>query len=379
LWALFNALRRAQLGRDDIPLATVVGRATPLLAFRSRDLHPQVQAIVTEYQRRWSEILSVPPGASRVHFTSDEIAARVAEQFPLGDVGWVTALYQSPDFMLAATDPEAVERGDYLLVLGELHLSDNTMESRVFAEQHDDQSTMLAAESADLGDQRIYMLPPWGVPWVTSRVSPPGAYLAPQWRYWTMYRESAYPPAPITPAADLVVFRENNRLMVRSTRGPFRATLLAVLADSLAGIVVNAFKPVARGVHSPRVTIDRLVVSRESWTFRADEVAWANATDEADRFLGARAWRLAHGLPERAFYKVPVEDKPAFVDFASVALLNLLAKSIRRSVAEPDGRVTLTEMLPDLPNLWLRDADGGRYTSEFRMCAVDQRGMVIER
>jgi hypothetical protein len=96
-------------------------------------------------------------------------------------------------------------------------------------------------------------------------------------------------------------------------------------------------------------------------------------SSEADRFLGARGWRLRHGLPERAFYTVPVEDKPTFLDFGSLAYVNILAKSIRRSVAEGNGSITLTEMLPDQSQLWLQDADGGRYTSELRMLMVDQR------
>ena len=35
--------------------------------------------------------------------------------------------------------------------------------------------------------------------------------------------------------------------------------------------------------------------------------------------------------------------------------------------------MTLTEMLPDHSQLWLRDRDGHRYTSEFRILTVDQR------
>jgi hypothetical protein len=36
-----------------------------------------------------------------------------------------------------------------------------------------------------------------------------------------------------------------------------------------------------------------------------------------------------------------------------------------------EGRVTLTEMLPAPDQLWLPDADGCVYTSEFRMVAWD--------
>jgi hypothetical protein len=245
------------------------------------------------------------------------------------------------------------------------------MESRVFVEQHDDPASLLAAAESDLGDRRIYAVAPMES--VNSRTTPPSALLSPQYTYWTMYPEAATPPGPIIPAADLVVHREGDQLVVRSLSGHFQAPLIKMLAEHLSGVAVNAFKPVARGARGPRITIDRLVIARRSWTFPAAEVAWAAELSESDRFLGARRWWLQHGLPQRAFYTVPVEDKPTFVDFDSLAFVNILAKAIRKSVVEENGSVTLTEMLPDQSQLWLQDRDGNRYTSEFRTIVVDRR------
>jgi len=256
-------------------------------------------------------------------------------------------------------------------VLRELHLSFNTMESRLFVEQHDDPAWMLAAARADLGDRRIYSIPSREVPGVSSRVSPPSALMSPNYTYWTIHLEAAAPPGPIIPAADLLVHLEGGRLIVRSGSGSLEAPLLKVCGEGLSAATVNAFKPIAHSTRSPRITVDRLVLARESWSFQADGVAWAALKSEADRFLAARRWRQEHGLPERAFYKVPVEDKPTFVDFRSLVYVNILAKSIRRS-AEEHGSVSLTEMLPDQDELWLVDAAGARYTSEFRILTVDQ-------
>jgi hypothetical protein len=286
---------------------------------------------------------------------------------------WATAIHHSPDFMLAAADLDAVERGEHLLVLGELHLSFNTMESRLFVQQHDDPGALLAAEESDMGDRRIYAIAPREGISVTSRTTPPSALLSPRYTYWTIYPEAATPPAPIIPAADLLVHREDGRLVVRSRTGSLLGPLIAVIGEQLSGVAVNAFRPLARDSRTPRVMIDDLVIARESWTFEANEVAWAAERSEADRFLGARRWLLQHRLPEHAFYTVPVEDKPAFVDFGSLAYVNLLAKAIRRSAVEDNGSVTLTEMLPDQSQLWLTDSDGGRYTCEFRIVTVDQR------
>ena len=170
-----------------------------------------------------------------------------------------------------------------------------------------------------------------------------------------------------------MVYADGQQLLVRSRSGDFQAPLAEVVGEFLGSAVVNAFKPIAKAEHSPRVAIDRLVLARESWTFRAGELAWAAMKSEADRFLAARRWRAEHGLAERAYYKVPVEDKPTFVDFSSLVYVNMLAKAIRRSAEVENGSVTITEMLPELSELWLVDAAGHRYTAEFRVLAVDGR------
>lgn len=364
--------RAEQTGSTAVPLAAILSLATPQLFFNARSLPKPARAAVAEFQRRWAEILQIPPEAREVRLRSADLAERVAELFPPRPAPWATAIHHSPDFMLAATDAGAIERDEHLFVLGELHLSFNTIESRLFVEQHEDPASLLAAAEADLGTRRIYNIPARNLPRVTSRVAPPSALLSPLYTYWTAHLESVSPPGPIIPVADLLVYREQDQLVVRSGSGAFEAPLSMVLGEPLSAATVNAFTPLAFGSHRPRITIDRLVISRECWTFPADEVDWAAARSEADRFLGARSWRLRHGLPERAFYTVPVEDKPAFVDFSSLAYVNLLAKSIRRSAEKEHGSVSLTEMLPDPSQLWLQDADGNRYTSELRMLAVDQ-------
>jgi hypothetical protein len=364
--------RSAQLGSSTVPLASILSLATSQLWFSPRRLPTVVRRAVTEFQQRWATILRIPPDARQVQLCSADLGERVAALFPRRPLHWATAIHHSPDFMLAAADLATVERGEHLFVLGEMHLSFNTLESRIFVEQHDDPAALLAAAEADLGDRRIYAIAPREGS-VSSRTAPPSSLMSPQYTYWTMYPESATPPAPILPAADLLVCREDGRLVVRSRSGALLGPLIRVIGEQLSGVAVNAFRPIAAESHSPRVTIDRLVIARESWTFAAAEVAWAAVRSEPDRFLGARRWRLQHRLPERAFYKVPVEDKPTFVDFGSLAYVNILAKAIRRSAEEANGTVTLTEMLPDQSQLWLRDAEGGRYTSEFRMLTVDRQ------
>jgi hypothetical protein len=92
----------------------------------------------------------------------------------------------------------------------------------------------------------------------------------------------------------------------------------------------------------------------------------AIAKDEQERYYLARRWRRE--LPERVFYRVPVEFKPSAADFRSIVLVNLFAKHIRQTQA---AGYSVTEMLPDLDQLWLTDGEGWRYSSELRIVAYD--------
>ncbi|WP_285792328.1 lantibiotic dehydratase, partial [Micromonospora sp. NBRC 101691] len=125
--------------------------------------------------------------------------------------------------------------------------------------------------------------------------------------------------------------------------------------------------------HSPRVTVDRMVVARESWRFVAGELGFVDERVESRRFVRARQWRAGLDLPRWVFVTVPGEPRPFFVDFDSPVYVNIFAKAVRR-LARRDvgGRLTVTEMLPTPEQVWLTDDVGNRYTSELRFVAVDQ-------
>ena len=127
--------------------------------------------------------------------------------------------------------------------------------------------------------------------------------------------------------------------------------------------------------HTPRVTIDDLVVSREKWTLAATEPAFADTLDESARYLQARAWAAGHDLPRHVFVRFTGERKPIYADLTSLASIDLISRSLRRArrQAGADATVTIVEMLPAPDQAWLTDAQGLRYTSELRMVAVDQK------
>ena len=262
---------------------------------------------------------------------------------------------------------------DLLWHLGELHLANNTLEGRFFLEQHPDPGRLIAAERADHGTRRVVLIPPKDSPLVTSRTSPPSALLSADTYWSSALIDSVDPPqdATIMAGAELVVIRRDGDLAVRSLSSGRELDFFEVIGDLMSGVVASAFQPAAPTEHHPRVTIDRLVLSREQWVIEVAESGWAFVMDEGKRFYRARRWREKYGLPERVFYRVPVELKPTAADFRSIVLVNLLAKHIRQTAAAGHASYTVTEMLPDLDQLWLTDRQGRRYSSELRIVTVD--------
>ena len=331
-------------------------------------------ASIDELQRRWQQVLGPPQSARRHQVSADAISARAAECFPRRPVAWSGARQHSPDIMIAAASPADVERGDFLLVLGEIHLAANTLEGRLWVEQHPDPARLIAAEQADRGPRRIVAIQAKDNPNVTSRLSPPSALLGPGHLYWSASSIDSFDPPEsdtVLPSAAMSVTRRDGELVVQVMPSGTELDFFEVIADIMIDVVINSFQLAAPAVHRPRVMIDRFVLSREQWTFQVADSRWAFAKDERERFRLARRWRQLHDLPERVFYRVPVEVKPTAADFRSIVLVNLLAKHIRQTEAAGHAEFTVTEMLPDLGQLWLTDREGRRYSSELRIIAYD--------
>jgi hypothetical protein len=208
-------------------------------------------------------------------------------------------------------------------------------------------------------------------PAVTSRTYPP-TFLLPEYTYWSVQPRDTGAPGEVLAGAAMTVEPGPAGLVVRSPDGARCWDLLEVLGDHLSAAVMNAFKPLAPAPHRPRVTIDRLVVCRESWQLPATAVDWARGTDPASRYRAAQRWREKHGLPARVFFRVGTELKPVYLDFTSVTLVNLAASIVRAALAEdPDTTFSASELLPDLDQTWVPDHAGERYTAEIRLVVVD--------
>jgi hypothetical protein len=367
---------RARIGSAEVPLALLVSSATPDLAFSARQAPPPVTTLTSEFQQRWASVLRIAPGSRQHSVSPAAITTAVRAAFPARSPQWSAAIHHAPDIMIAADSPEKVCDGEFVCVLGEVHVGVNTLCTRPLVEQHHNAAALLAAEEADHGSRRIFAVPARDARYVNSRTYPP-ALLSAQYTYWTMHSAITGAPGPVIPVADLIVSRREGELVVRSRRDGREFGLLEMLGEYLSGAIVNSFKLAPPSAHTPRVSIGKLMVMREAWTFSAGELGWCRLRNEQDRYLAARRWRRSHELPERVFFQVPGEDKPVFADLTSIAFVGLLARSVRRCArADPGACVTLTEMVPGSGQTWLHDALGAGYTAEFRLVFTDPRWLA---
>ena len=338
--------------------------------FNAKVLAAEVEA---EFQKRWSELFALPPGQTRVSYSSEQLQARAKRTFAATGPGWSAATYHSPDIMIAASDPEAIRRGDYVFVLGELHLGVNTLNTPVFGARHPHPEEIYQAIEADIPEPQLIQVMPKHWSEFTARTQ--NDFISPKdFRLLIAHDSCGIPKSQAVPIGQLVIEDSADGLIVRTLDGRLCFDLAEAFAGTLSSRVINSFSLLPAARHTPRVTIDRVVVCRETKRFACAELDFVFEKDEAARFLAARRWMREQDLPRFMFVKSKLERKPFYVDFDSPIYLNILAKIIRRTKENPDtanSLIAFSEMLPAHDQTWLPDLEGNHYTSELRLVAVD--------
>ncbi|MEV7433815.1 lantibiotic dehydratase [Streptomyces griseoviridis] len=351
-----------------VDLAAFWFACLPVLHGVARTAASDLQA---DFAARWRRVLAVPEDARRVVVRSADIAAAVREEFGTTGGGWTAARYLSPDVMIAADGADAVARGDFTLVLGELHLAANTLGASLFTHQHPDIAELFRLTDRDHpGPRLLPLLPKEHRSRLSVRVR--HALVRPEDHQVALADFTADPARPrAVRSADATVVERGGDLLVRLPDGSLFPAV-DVFSHVLTTLAMDLFQPLPPADHTPRVTVDRLVVARETWRVPAADAAFADDKDEARRFVRARHWSADLGLPRYVFVVSPTESRPFYVDFDSPVYVTILAKALRRLARnDPEATVTFTEMLPSPEQTWLTDDEGRRYTSELRFVAFD--------
>jgi Lantibiotic dehydratase, N terminus len=361
-------------GSPVIDLLTFWQTAQPLLM--DEKIRP-FEAILPMFQQRWADVLNLTPGQRRVNYTCEELRSRVQTAFDAPNAGWRTARYNSPDVLLNAPSAEAIRQGNYQFVLGELHLAGNPLLTSFFLLQHPSPEELLDCYKRDLPEP--FLMPVPDKEWTGMTTRTPLVLVLPKDFYLTVFPDTCgLPKSQVLPIGELVVEDTSNGLVVRTHDRRLQFDIIEAFSEILALLALTSFKMLRLDDRIPRVTIDRFVVQRESWGFIPSEIEFAYEKNETDRFVSARRWARAHGMPRYMFAKTPIEIKPFYVDFDSPVYVDFLAKTIRRTVEANPAKpmMTFTEMLPTKEGFWLPNKEGQLYTSEFRMVAFDLKAFA---
>jgi hypothetical protein len=305
-------------------------------------------------------------------FVTKEDAHRVLELLgPREGPALVGSDFHSPDILIGSSGVEAVDRGDFILVLGELHKS----------------SSMVTKPSSwplcPVKDEVVAFIAGAFEAPVLDFSDPPNAHLrsnrswpdvAPFHEIITRAHTSRFPPERVVRVADLVVVEAEGHLFVETRDGRTRTWLPSVMFYDLyerhqKRIVIDPL-PSIGGVRRPRYWFGRRTVAqRAKWVLPAAELPEVpERSSTAEVFTCVRRFVMKHGIPDLVFAKVPSEPKPVMIDFRSV----LHAELFRKLIGDAPY-VSLTEMLPRPDQIWLADAEGRRYVCELRATAIARR------
>ena len=338
-------LERIAAARGPGPLAPMLGE----LMGAAWGLPEGLAGEAEELRRRWAALLAAGDDAT--------VAERAAAAFADHGEAWPLSAYYSADLQIAASGLEAIERGEFEVVIGDFHGGNNPLLQGIFARRHPEPGAFSDWVDADVGREIVNIPPRGGEVAMTARMYP-----------FVRGRDFIHVvpgPSDVAPEGVRGIGLGDLRVdegHVGDGAGSFRLPLADFLWFPVFMSAMRTFDPFGPG--SERVTIGRTVVRRAHWSRPAVELP-----AEPDAIV---SWARDEGLPRRVFVRSPLERKPIYLDLDSPTLVRVLARFLRPAAEKaPDAPVVFTEMLPEPDDCWLAD-DAGRYTSELRVVAVDR-------
>ncbi|WNG59933.1 hypothetical protein F0U59_38355 [Archangium gephyra] len=321
------------------------------------------EPVLADFTARWSRIFGMPqaPGQRVLELSSDALEPLVRELFAAPHPGWPNSRYHSPDLMINARSLEALQRGDYQVVLGELHFAVNSLEQEFFMDSHPEPARLLGAIAEDVGPRFSPVVMKGDI--YSARGVTPLAEHPEEVVFEFGASRSWRPRSQVVALSDLVMRMVDGRLMSCTRDGSRCWDVMQVAQVILPVITVPLLPPLP---YMPRITIDGLVVAREAWRFQVAELPFVQAPTTVERLIGVRRWARAHGLPRFLFFKASSERKPSYLDLESPHAVDNFLRMLQGAKS-----VFVSEMLPAIDHTWLPDAEGHTYTGEFRIVAVD--------
>lgn len=354
-----------------------------LAATPSADLATAAVAVIEPVLRQaWDRLASDRLASDRLASTdaaAEEIALTTADIARVGDavetaVGHLLPRaprpvtlgldIASPDLMIAAASPAAITRGEWRLVIGEVHPAVATAVQPVAMPFCPD--PMLAAGVAAgwalggaAGPARLGLADD-GRHYQRSHID---------WPEHPAFIDIALPGDAATGPRRRVRVAEMR--VRRAADGTLRVFRSCGLDDDLGTVTrtalhraMFALAAAVTGRHlAPRLVLGRLVVKRRSWRIGTGAPRpGGKPAEDAEAFRAMRRWARDLGLPSALFAKAPGEPKPVCILLDAPQGAEMLARLFDR-----DEAIDLAEMSPGPDDLWLDAGPEGRVTAEFRL------------
>jgi hypothetical protein len=347
-----------------IHAANLSGRTVALLELLERVPQPEVLDDRSAWRQFWAATLN---GHAPGHVLA--LSRSHIEASPLVNLS-ITGLVAAPDIMLAAADADSINRGDFKIVLAEVHPVIVPTQLHFYAYHPQAsavaqiarkalESTFASTEEAILASTRI------------SKITESGLQRVRVHQEWVARSENAE-DVPIAELDAELPDQDSCSLRIRGTE---RHLYLKrpLFVDQPMPAVLGVFErpevwatEIDVAEHLPRIEVDGIVIQRERWRFGSANIPTSNADrDSFDFYASLVAWQQKHELPEYVFGRAlgRGEVKPFLIDFASP----LSCIAFVRECHGAAGMV-VTEMFPGPDQLWLRGPEGA-FTSELRLSA----------
>lgn len=267
--------------------------------------------------------------------------------------------HTSPDIMFSAKSIEALAKGDYKIVLGEVHQFIAMWGSQLLFDPEREKVN----EEINQMLEKLPMYRQLSVILNTRRhkglihESFPGTIIQ-------LFGAPSERANHVVEIRDLYVTEEGDELSLVDTNG--NQHYLYNSGDE--NIHLWAFAPsrvsspaIQFTGHTPRIEINDVIFQRERWDIGAEELLTiCNQEDPFLIYVEMQRLKQKFQLPRYLFFKVKSEKKPYYFDFE-----NFFSVEMLHSLLKKNKEVSFIEMEPSPENLWLKD-DNGKYCFEMR-------------
>ena len=329
-------------------------------------LLPAIEArIVIDLEQRldnaWAQQLEGFPDNLDVHLRAadvERLISRLDAELGVTDFEVFGSDYHSPDFLLSSASVDAINRGDYAIIVGEVHPAVHTL-SQPVAAPFGPFNTQVNEEVEAIFQRPRLVLADSPESYQRSHID---------WPLLPSYQQLVLPTGGGCVAAHqqfaagrAKVTYANGRLQVIDALGQFSEDLLCVYPTPLHRLGFALAGSAVAKHDQRRIWLGRALYKRASWLFSSDQLPQLKTSiDDLDHTLQWRSWAVAQGLPRYAFIKIDSEPKPLFLDFDNPLSLDGISNALQSA-----SQVKFSEMRPCPEELWLAQARG-RFCCEIR-------------